>query len=409
MDSSLLDRKNYNVTTIDTFEVLSAYFIDILYNYLYKEAKQIKAEGRVISVTEGYKVTLNIFKKSLKTEKGYKHAINGIHSYFMNYTSYSSITFAKCIDRIVKEFIPLDYYTSLSNSNKSDILQLVITQAISKFTLKIYKSFLKLIIDSHDEKDNVKLLKDELIDIFLMEREGMYYRFVESQSGKVSSDTISSKISEKMHQEIKTLLIEKIQYKKTNEQLKQIIIKNNPIINNLKELNSKLTEELKKVNDEKNNMQLKINNLHTELYELSSKNNSLLNKNAELSKLLNTRNKKDKNSINKNNIIEPLNTLNDMDYSNPSDYIFTEPNINFNNNNPNDNFNSKNNSNNNDKGNSNNNDKGNDNNNDKGNDNFNNKGNSNDDDINIIDNDYMQEFNLPNTELGDALSMQDYL
>ena len=57
----ILDRNNYSKKTLDTFEILAAYFIDIYYNHLYIEGNKLKTEKNVSSITEGYKHALNAF------------------------------------------------------------------------------------------------------------------------------------------------------------------------------------------------------------------------------------------------------------------------------------------------------------------------------------------------------------
>ena len=58
MSGRILDRSNYSSKTLETFEIISAYYVDIYYNYLYTEAKKMKISGSIASITEGYKHTL---------------------------------------------------------------------------------------------------------------------------------------------------------------------------------------------------------------------------------------------------------------------------------------------------------------------------------------------------------------
>lgn len=144
----------------------------------------------------------------------------------MNYTAFTTISFSKCVDRLAANFVPTDYYASLNNTQKMSILRLVINQAVKNFTKKIVNDHLNKIIDNHKEPDNVRLLQDELIDCFLLEREGVYQRFVATQTKTNSNETVNRLVAEKMQKEIKKLIIEKIQLKKENAALKKIIVKN---------------------------------------------------------------------------------------------------------------------------------------------------------------------------------------
>ena len=235
MSSQILDRHQYDPKMITNIEVMSAYFVDLFYNHLYFEGKKLKVNGSVPSVTEGYKHALNAFIKSLGNASLYKKAVIGIHQYFMNYTSFTTISFAKCVDRLTANFVPLDYYSSLNNTQKMSVLRLVINQAIKEFTKKVVNDHLNKIIDHHTESDNVRLLQDELIDCFLLERESVYQRFVSTQTHTSSNETVNRLVAEKMQKEIKNLIIEKLQLKKQDSALKQIIIKNNTEITNLTE------------------------------------------------------------------------------------------------------------------------------------------------------------------------------
>lgn len=233
--SRILDRSQYDPRMITNIEIMTAYFVDIFYNHLYFEGKKLKANNNVSSVTDGYKHALNAFIKSLSNPKLYKKAVIGIHQYFMNYTSFTTISFAKCVDRIASNFVPVDYYNSLDNTQKMSILRLVINQAIKNFTKKVVNDHLAKIIDSHQEADNVRLLQDELVDIFLLEREAIYQRFVSSQTQTNMDENVNRLVSEKMQKEIKNLILEKIQLKKENAVLKKIIVKNNAELDQIRE------------------------------------------------------------------------------------------------------------------------------------------------------------------------------
>jgi hypothetical protein len=247
----ILDRHQYDAKMITNIEVMAAYFVDLFYNHLYFEGKKLKVNGSVPSVTEGYKHALNAFIKSMSNAKLYKKAVIGIHQYFMNYTSFTTISFAKCVDRLAANFVPLDYYSSLNNTQKMSVLRLVINQAIKNFTKKIVNDHLNKIIDHHKEQDNVRLLQDELIDCFLLEREGVYQRFVSTQTQTNQNETVNRLVAEKMQREIKNLILEKIQLKKENNALKHIIIKK--------------SKELAQFTENAGNMEATINELNGEI------------------------------------------------------------------------------------------------------------------------------------------------
>jgi hypothetical protein len=244
----ILDKSKYTKKTIDTFEIISAYFIDIYYNHLFIEAKKLKTAGTVNSITEGYKHTLNAFLQGIENPKLYKKSLVGLHNFFINY-GFSSMSFAQCIDRITQEFIPGDYYESVTKEKRISILRIVISNSNKSIIEKIVRKYLERIIDYHNEVDNIRVLQDEFIDILLFEREAMYHRFISTRT-KVNKNSphINVAMIEKMQNEIKTAYQEKYELKKLILSLKKIIIAKEEKLNeqySLMEQLNNLIEELK--------------------------------------------------------------------------------------------------------------------------------------------------------------------
>ena len=224
MTDRLFDRKNYSSKTLENFEIMSAYYIDIFYNHLYTEAKKLKINGSVSSITEGYKHTLNAFLKGLENPKLYKKSIVGIHHYFIT-IGFASISFAKCVDKLTKEFIPTDYFNSLTITQKMGVLRMVLNQSMKTFIRKIVDDHMVKIIDFHAEHDNVRILQDELIDCFILEREGMYQRFIAENTKTNKNETVNRLLAEKMQIEIKRLVKEKYDQQKHILVLKNLLLK----------------------------------------------------------------------------------------------------------------------------------------------------------------------------------------
>lgn len=208
--------------TLDTFEIITAYFVDIFYNHLFLEAKKLRTNKSVDSITEGYKHALNAFLQGIENPKLYKKTLVGIHSFFIS-SGFNSITFAECIERITMEFIPKNYYSTVSNQQKISILKLVICQSNKAFVENLVKKFLSMIIDNHNEPDNIRVLQDKFIDILMLERENLFNRFVSTQKNVKSSP--HNALTEAMQNEIKKLCKEKFELKKLTTDMKKIILK----------------------------------------------------------------------------------------------------------------------------------------------------------------------------------------
>ena len=246
MNNRILDRHNYNKKTIDNFEIIAAYFIDIYYNHLYIEAKKLRTDNAVSSVTEGYKHALKAYLKGIDNPKYFKKTLMGIHNYYTA-CGYTSMTFRECTESITKEFIPKDYYESVISSQKTSILKLVICESNKKMIFKIASEYLSMIIDNHLEETNLRILQDEFIDILILSRENVYQRFISSETNTSSGTKVNDILQAKMQKEIKVLLTEKYQLKKTITDLKKIILKKENQITAEKEYSASLKNKLSTV------------------------------------------------------------------------------------------------------------------------------------------------------------------
>lgn len=257
MSKRIFDRNSYSQKTIVTFEILAAYFVDIYYNHLYIEAKKQKIEKSVSSITDGYKHALNAYINGIENPKVYKKTLVGIHDYFVA-SGFNNMNFYECIDRITKEFIPQDYYETVSKQQKISILKLIICQSNKLFLEKIVRKFLELIIDFHDDVDNIRVLQDEYINILMLERETMYHRFITKGENKSNANT---RIVESMQHEIKTLLNEKFELKKLVTNLKKIIIKKDSELREEKKYSESLLNNSAELTHELNELKLCMKNV----------------------------------------------------------------------------------------------------------------------------------------------------
>lgn len=243
MNNRILDRHNYTKKTIENFEILAAYFIDIYYNHLYIEAKKLRTDNAVNSVTDGYKHALKAYLKGVDNPKYFKKTLMGIHAYYTA-CGYTSMTFRECTESITKEFIPKDYYESVISTQRTSILKLVISESNKKMIFKIASEYLSMIIDNHLDETNLRILQDEYIDILILSRENVYHRFISSETNTSSNTKGNDILQAKMQKEIKILLTEKYQLKKTITDLKKIILKKENQLSSEREYSASLKREL---------------------------------------------------------------------------------------------------------------------------------------------------------------------
>ena len=282
----LIDLSNYNSETLNNLEIVSSFFVDIFYNHLYLEGKKLKLNNETQSVTEGYKLALKIYLSSLNDIEKYKQILNCLIKYFIyHYSSRKNtyLEYSNALEIIILEFVPDDYYNSLSFANKGQILKKVITSGLNQMILKIYSTeTLKLIIDYHDEKDNIKVLQDDMLHLFLVERETIYKYFIVSETNNnsnINPDNIKMMLVNNVKSKMKNLEDNLAKEKKKNEDLinikKYSILKISKLIKlnkNLEESNKKLKEKITIYKNELNYYKENELNLHAH-EDLSEKNN----------------------------------------------------------------------------------------------------------------------------------------
>jgi hypothetical protein len=130
--NQLFDKSSYSSRTLSVYQIVAAYLVDIYYNHLYTEAIKFRNDGKVPSITEGYRHASFAFVSALDNKsKGsykvehYNKLLIGINEYFILWTSFSSLTLSECMDKITREFVPDDVYPSLDKDQKRNILRVV--------------------------------------------------------------------------------------------------------------------------------------------------------------------------------------------------------------------------------------------------------------------------------------------
>ncbi len=204
----LFDRSSYSSTTVSVFQVVGAYFVDIYYNHLYTEAVKFKTDGKASSVTEGYRHATFAFLSALDNKaKGYKpenynKLLQGINEYFIFWTNFSSLTISECIDKIVREFVPADYFASLNKEQKRNILRQMLIDSIREFTKIVIGEFLGAIIDNHGETANVEALKEKMVDVFILQRETLFHKFIDCRAGGKPDEKVDKRFLDKLRNEV---------------------------------------------------------------------------------------------------------------------------------------------------------------------------------------------------------------
>jgi hypothetical protein len=242
--SSILDRSKYDQSTLLMLDSISSFFIDMYYNNLYQEAIKSRQQGKSISNTASYKEVLSCIRQSFNEGDHLKKYLSSLHNYYNMYNV--STTYIEFVDRVIREFVPESYFPLLSNANKAISICTVIKDANYKLIDRIISKYLKHIIDNRSI-ENAEIIKDELINIFLIERDLLSSKFKAEERGKGESDkTITIN---KLEADIYKLLKEKCEMAAKEKVMKVIIHSKAKEINQLKEENATLKRELDKRKD----------------------------------------------------------------------------------------------------------------------------------------------------------------
>jgi hypothetical protein len=173
----MFKRGNYSKRALSTFEIVGSFIVDLYYNHFYQEAKRIRIEGRVESVTDGYKHAIKAYLNSFENPDSYRKTIIGIHKYYYTTTRFSSISFSECVNEIVKHFIPEDFFDSTTNQQRDGILRMVLMNSVKQFSSDVLCSnLLDTLIDDHGESSIVRRMQDKMVQSLMFEREKMFQK-----------------------------------------------------------------------------------------------------------------------------------------------------------------------------------------------------------------------------------------
>ena len=215
---------NYDRRLISVLEILGAYFTDTYFNYIHTSANNYVKVGK--SLTDEYVRQVNTYVHALKTDKGsFQKIVTDLHRYFQRCTQHSTISFADFVDRIVKHFIPPEYYDLLKIPEKDENLGIILADLVASLgTYATSPEILPRIIDNRQSYTQVtiRMLQDEAVQILLSKRSEIHNKFL-SRIGQ-AKDSVSRDVVEGMKKAIKKLMRENVKQKeelyKTQERLK---------------------------------------------------------------------------------------------------------------------------------------------------------------------------------------------
>jgi hypothetical protein len=176
-----IDHKQYDIQTLHVCEVIACFILNKLYNEIYLNVKELKTNDKIPNLTDGYKQGLMFFFKGLKKPENMKKILLGIHDMFIENPGFAGMTFRDCIHKISDQFTPHNDREGFNEKQKQKIVMKVMLDVCSNYIDHLISNRLGMVIDNRKQKQNIDILKNELINMLLFQRERMlsdYYSVV---------------------------------------------------------------------------------------------------------------------------------------------------------------------------------------------------------------------------------------
>lgn len=244
----MIKSRGFNKRAISTFEIIGSFIVDLYYNHFYRESKRMRVEGRVDSITDGYRYAVSAYINSFNNPDSYRKTVVGIHKYYYTTTRFSTISFSECVDEIVKHFIPVDFFDSTNSRQRDSVLHTVLLNSVKQFSSDVLCSnILKNLIDNHKDITVIRTMQDKMVESLIFERDKMFQKIFKVTNKPVENAnyTIITNMKKEMVKLIKYNHTVTKKYNKLKENHMKII--------ELLNLKDSQLEEMKKLETERVN------------------------------------------------------------------------------------------------------------------------------------------------------------
>lgn len=230
-------------STKKVHRVLSAYFVNIFYQHLYRAGSVLfKNNNKIQSHSDGYRhAMLKLLKavgvSSKKTDK-YGQLVRNMHNYFETCGGYQNYNISEIIKIVTNAFVPQDYQSSLTSSDRNKLLHVILIDSIKDFTTEIAQEYINIIIDAHDDASTPSMLKEVMRDILLLRRQKIFMNFLNKLTKVKSDEKVNGAI-------IKNLRNDNIKLHKGVKELQQKLAKLNNLLKTAQKIIKNKNKEIK--------------------------------------------------------------------------------------------------------------------------------------------------------------------
>ena len=215
--------ESQNNQTLSKFEIIGSTYINILYNNIYNNSILSN-----VNIKNAYIANILDYLNSSKEEEFFIQSINCICSYFKSSTKYTDLSFNNCVELLIIEFVPTNYINKLNKQQKHKILHNVLHNTLKRVIATIIKNHIMIIIDNHNDLNNLVTLQDIYLKNILYEKNLLLSRFADP----TQKDDNTEKI--KIFELLEKFKIEVVTLKKKNEELMSLIKDSTNKFNKLK-------------------------------------------------------------------------------------------------------------------------------------------------------------------------------
>ncbi len=194
---------------ISVFEILAAYETDCVFNHVYHSAK-VRATGNV-SLTDEYVKCIQGYQTGVKNDEHcYGEVVRGLHTFFINTTRFTTLSFADFVNKVVGMCVPEDFFRQFSTADKDEILSSILCDLISNLTTRVTQpDMLRRIIDEHDRSPDVtvRMLQDTCVTILITKRAALHNKFMKKVGQ--ARELVSVDVFDDMKKALRRLVKEK--------------------------------------------------------------------------------------------------------------------------------------------------------------------------------------------------------
>lgn len=222
----IVDRSQYSKQTTDLFEVIAAYYTQLFYVHFYDEGKALKINGKVESITEGYRHVVKHFLTEYDKHDIFKRFLNDLCEYYIE-MGFPHVLLTDFVHLMIREFLPADYFRGLSKHQCSVITYKILRSAVRDFASKLMTDYLGFVIDSRQDRDKPRVLQDEFIDQLLLQRHAMFSKITRIETRTERPSSFNHDLVRKMQNTIRRMLEQLQKSEAEIQRLKTLVVKLN--------------------------------------------------------------------------------------------------------------------------------------------------------------------------------------